>query len=1153
MNSSPDLDPIPLGPFDILERIGAGGMGAVYRATHRTTGTEVAVKVVRGEPDDRALRRFRREVQAHAALLHPAIVQLIEYGAVDEAAADASDGALTPGSPYVGMELADGPTIRAVEIASWAQLRRVLEQVLGALGHAHARGVVHRDLKPDNLLAFSDGDDWNIKLTDFGIAHALASIGERGQESLRAVIGTPKYMAPEQLLGRWREHGPWTDLYALGCVAYAMATGKAPHEELEGGGVRQAVAHLSSPPAELAPRFAVPEELRDWIRTAMAVAPEDRFQRANEALAALPDAGAPTTFGDSSPAPPEQGRTGPYPAVEIVTADTVALPPAERNAAPVEAPRPTTDLAPPPDDWRRPSAGQPNPIAGPGLVGLRQPAFVGREAERDAIWTAFRRAVTEHRLEVVLLEGEAGIGKTRLAEWTMTLAHEIASANVLRLDDFTRSADGLEETLRTWMMTREQVYAHLRATLPPLEAGDPSRDYDARALTALLRPPSSNRREGGPGFAFSSPREKLLVLERLVRRLSTTRPTIASFDDLHDAGAALDLLEHFLDGDRSRNLLLLGTVRSDIVAARPQLASRLEALAERSDVQRLVLGPLSEDAERQLARQLTGSPSAAAVLAERMEGNPLFGVQLLTDWVERGLMRTAEEPAPSPEELDGLPADIHAVWLERIRRLEADVDDPGQFRRSLELASILGKSVTREDWDAVFPHATDFEPWEQLVARGLARATETGWQFVHGLLVKSLHRLAREAGRWTEHHRRCGQALESTFRREPLRVARRLADHWIAAGRPERALAPLLEEAERLEREDTLASRREVLLLRSKLLDELGVPDDDLQRVTNDLELLRNDFRAGRVPPEVYQETLSLLERISSRNAPGLEAKAWRLAARCLEGQAEMASARECASKAIAAAERGGHRRELAMAKMAHAGIDLRCGREDRTRQMAVEVRELAEELDDRYLALRACQIAAWSASTNSDHDRAGRLFSDALRQAREVSARVIEADAHNGLGDTARARGDSATAIEHYRQAIVIFEQMQRLDDAAVGAMNLAAAEIDAGQYQVAGARLEEAAQCLEEYGYSFFHSHLNAYRLALAAGTADWTGFDRALASLDATLQDGGELTSDILWQVRLALRLAGETGEAEKSEAARDFEARLARDLERRRSSD
>src|SRR6185295_5129294 len=152
---------IPVGPFRLDRCIGRGGMAEVWSGVHAAQGVPVAVKVMTGErarePSFRAA--FRNEVQAVASLDHPGIVIVFDHGEVTPEAEEVSRGLLTAGSPTLAMELADGGTLgsRFTDGIGWAELRQVLLDLLDALAHAHARGVVHRDLKPNNILVFRNG------------------------------------------------------------------------------------------------------------------------------------------------------------------------------------------------------------------------------------------------------------------------------------------------------------------------------------------------------------------------------------------------------------------------------------------------------------------------------------------------------------------------------------------------------------------------------------------------------------------------------------------------------------------------------------------------------------------------------------------------------------------------------------------------------------------------------------------------------------------------------------------------------------------------------------------------------------------------------------------------------------------------------------
>ena len=198
--------------YVLHDRLGVGGMGEVWRARDRVTDADVALKIliasVAGAPA--AELRFQREIEAMARLDHPAIVPIIDAGR----------------DPRVGlyfvMSLIEGEPMHEVSYQwrSWATLWPVADRVLDALGHAHARGVVHRDVKPDNILIDRAGDAF---LLDFGVARLKDQA--RSGTSAHDMLGTIDYAAPEQARGNRRRIGPWTDIYAFAIVLTLITTG----------------------------------------------------------------------------------------------------------------------------------------------------------------------------------------------------------------------------------------------------------------------------------------------------------------------------------------------------------------------------------------------------------------------------------------------------------------------------------------------------------------------------------------------------------------------------------------------------------------------------------------------------------------------------------------------------------------------------------------------------------------------------------------------------------------------------------------------------------------------------------------------------------------------------------------------------------------
>jgi serine/threonine protein kinase len=273
---------IPLGPFELVSVIGKGGMGEVWHAIHRSQDLPVAVKVVtrKHARDPWYLEAFRSEVWAVAALDHPNILRVYDHGLVTPEAAARSEK-LVDGSPWLAMELIRGGSLtRWCGRMPWPVLSDVLLRVLDALGHAHAREVIHRDLKPGNILLGNA-----VKLMDFGLAAALGGPDGELPSQETEVVGTPAYMAPEQVKGAWRDQGAWTDLYALGCLAWTLVTGEPPFGKSPSQ--RVMIAQCRDDPPPLDAKVTLPPGFEGWCLRLLEKDPQARFRRAADAAWAL--------------------------------------------------------------------------------------------------------------------------------------------------------------------------------------------------------------------------------------------------------------------------------------------------------------------------------------------------------------------------------------------------------------------------------------------------------------------------------------------------------------------------------------------------------------------------------------------------------------------------------------------------------------------------------------------------------------------------------------------------------------------------------------------------------------------------------------------------------------------------------------------------
>ena len=267
-----------LGPYEILSAIGAGGMGEVYRARDTRLERDVALKVLPAEAlaDETARARLVREARLASKLNHPHICTIYEVGEADA-------------QTYIAMELIEGQSL-SERVARGAlpveEALRYGQQLAGALAHAHARGVVHRDFKSANVVVTPEGQ---VKVLDFGLAKRLvgdelADAATASRQSLTesgVLAGTLAYMAPEQLRGRPADAR--SDIWALGIVLYELATGNRPFEGKTGFELSSAI--LSQPVPAVPP--SVPAPLAGVIDRCLAKEPGDRYQRGGEVQAAL--------------------------------------------------------------------------------------------------------------------------------------------------------------------------------------------------------------------------------------------------------------------------------------------------------------------------------------------------------------------------------------------------------------------------------------------------------------------------------------------------------------------------------------------------------------------------------------------------------------------------------------------------------------------------------------------------------------------------------------------------------------------------------------------------------------------------------------------------------------------------------------------------
>lgn len=616
-----------LGSYEILSTLGAGGMGVVYRARDTKLGREVAIKVLPEElaRDPGRLARFEREARVLAALNHPHIVTIYTV----EAAADRH---------FIVMELVEGRSLHQVLSSGRLELDELVSigaQMAEAVAAAHRGGVVHRDLKPGNVMV--SGEGW-VKVLDFGLAKREGQGVVADEEATTAagapltgagrVVGTLPYMAPEQVKGR--ASGPGTDLFALGVVLYEMATGRLPA--------------AGESPAEIASSI-----LRD------------------------------------TPAPPSSVVRGLPPALDRIVMRCLEKHAEQRYGSATELLEALQDLRRELDSGSGPDSGA--DLLTPAPARTYETPLVGREAEVGELLALLERTASG-RGALVTLSGEPGVGKTRLAWELIAQARQRGFFTLVGNcyeGEGTPAFDPWVETLQSAARRAEpKVLRELLADggpeiaklLPELRRLFPD------LPPALELPPAEGRR-----YLF---RCFVEFLERSSRR----QPLLLLLEDVHWADEpTLLLLQHVAPYVETMPLLILATYRDvELEVGRP-LAASLQELVRGRLMHRIPLSRLPEAGVAAMLAALCGKAAPAQLVQaihEETEGNPFFVEEVVLHLEAEGRLLDAagEYRRDLPLSELEVPESVRLVIGKRLQRLARS----GQ--QILTAAAVLGRPST---------------------------------------------------------------------------------------------------------------------------------------------------------------------------------------------------------------------------------------------------------------------------------------------------------------------------------------------------------------------------------------------------------------------------------------------------------------------------
>ncbi|MCB9678735.1 MAG: protein kinase [Alphaproteobacteria bacterium] len=1119
------IRPIPVGPFDLLSLVGKGGMGEVWQGIHRDQNIPVAVKVITADAarQERYLEAFRNEVKAVARLDHPGIVWVFDYGTISEDAENESDGALVAGSPYLTMEYASGGTLHGLmKELDWPAVKRVLLELLDALAHAHARGVIHRDLKPGNVLLSRMGDVRpGLKLTDFGIARAMDF---KPEETGSKPLGTLHYMAPEQVKAEWREQGPWTDLYAVGCMAYRFTTGQLPFKGMRTAALMHAQIHKMPPPP--VPRFDVPDGLVDWIWTLIAKDPMGRFRRAADAAHALLSMKDPegvdgsditslaAQFNSGTRLPPDDSShslPGDFEPTALVP--DVALEESDPEPSDLMESRELARLMktrpPQPRTWRRPIPSRPSPKlhgAGLGLWGIRTVPLVGREAERDLLWNALREGKRRRTPRLVVVRGPTGTGKTRLTEWIGQRAEEVGAAILLdgQCVAGAPTGHGLQDLmirmLRTDQLEPDEMLERVAEVMGARGHDDPDLH---KALCALCSPDGIFEGVQPQGTA------RYAAVAVVLQAWSTERPLYLMFDNAHFDPDILAFARWIMARPLEQPIpgLLTLVVRDEDLAETPDTAAEIKQICEHGSTVVVELQGLKRSHRSILVRELLGlEPVLAAQVERRTGGNPLFTIQLVGEWIEAnhlvvgpdGFMLRDKEQANIPRSLD-------EVWKERHMRILQDL--PANARIMLERAAVLGDRVDLIEWSQVCDDPEGLRAREgqvyfkpdaartrhlltsRLLASYLAEETDDGWRFTHGMFRETILDAARRAGRLQEAHRAAATMLE--IKGEGGGDLERQAVHLVQGGAPEKAL-PLLFEAVKLRSRISLPAALELVGRAETALRDAGVAQSDVAWGTIGLSRCQLFMRLGRY--QLAREHLDrLLEDATMHDWDDVRT-ATRLLSIELGLQLEDAAALdEVLALSADLGDRATLEQKIAIASF-RSELYARQGDSQKAFAAAGDVVRYTQGLDDEVQQATAWALMGRRCFERGEHEEALTLHTHAAQVFRKHERAVQLAASLLALGVTYAERGDLRAANTKMREAMKVYR--------LTGSADLVHALVAYGELLLVAENWRDAvvvwthaARHAQEHKAPSLQLHTLAGLLVCSAGLKDWTACARHL----------------------------------------------------------
>lgn len=1065
--------------YEIIRELGRGGMGVVYLCKDLVSGERVALKRLKppeeqkGDPRPEETWWFQQEARAVASLDHPALVRARDFGTLEE------------GSPYLVMDALPGRSVHEWMYTTkmpWPVVWALVDQVLAGLAHAHARGVIHGDLKPSNIMLdlATPGRGPRAYILDLGLAWLRQTMHDprldgapEPELATHAGAGTVGWVAPEQIRKAATLVGPPTDLYALGCILYRVIVGR---EVFEGTAQEVLRAHKRTPVQPFRVPEGMPRQVDAFVRRLLAKRPWHRFEFAADARR------------DWAKIRPRQTYT-----LEETVA-TAPAPPVAPSSAPalgqaVEAGR---SLA-------------------PGLLGLRPPPLAGRERERRELLTLIDGVCNPggNNRQFVALIGEAGVGKSRLASWLTEYVHEHGLMIPLRAryGRISSPLDGITGATNAFLNLAGADRALVEQTLMSRWEVAPN-DDDALTWVAAtaewLRPtPPGTVPPLGPSgkrFVLDTAELRWAVVRHVLERIGEERPILLWLDDLHYASPnTFEVLSRLRSVAPGLRLMVIATARSETLATDLDAALRMEQARAEWNGRVLELRPLdSEETQALLRSTLPLRDEAVQRATEQSRGNPLFALQLLHAWAGGGFLRLergGRYRVPDAA-LMGRAITTAELWDERLRAVPTDL------RLAAYAAAALGDDIRGRVLRALVD-SLGMDDRDALVALTRAQILlATGndqFRWPHTLLLEHLLSRLQERHDAPAIFRLAANALA----KHPAVGSRRIMKHRVSnllrAGDDEvaaRLMFQYIANAWRRGR-DTAATLRDLRLLKGHV-----VGWAEAEYLYWRAEALRH---TGRLL-QAKREAEDAREAFQAEGAQAREAHTLRLLGHIASDMGRPADGRTMVVDSLERFRKLKDDAGLAQSQVVLGEIDYLLGEHARARELLREARDLCIKADDHLGHAQCLLLLAMIATAVGAFRRSRELLEEARSKFDEIGYRLglaqcdvvlAHADFRAFELDSARSRALSA------RQAC---RQLQNPRGEAACERLLAMIAIDADDFSAARAHASVARQIYEKLHDSWgdVETLLLLAQVSLAEGAIDAS--DR-VAACDAVDVDEAE----------------------------------------------